>query len=335
MNNNKSCLKISTITPVYAGAEYLTELVTQIDRVRYKWCSDNAPFSLTEAIFVDDAAVDDSSVLLDQLAKAYPWIKVLHLSRNYGQHAATIAGILHSSGDWIVTLDEDLQHPPEKISDLLRNAAQSNHDLVYAKASGDVHENWIRDLGSRYYKNIMAWLTGIKYLPDFNSYRLIRGSIARAAASVCGHETYFDVALSWFSQNVGSHSMQLKDSRVINGGKSGYTFMKLLSHARRMFVSSRGKAMRYGILLGFISITLGFAIALYITLSEILDPGAFGARGWASLFASIFLLGGISIFLLGIMMEYLMVLVLHAQGKPVFFTIDRSSDQLLKTFFKV
>src|SRR5882672_7517570 len=102
---------------------------------------------------------------------------------------ATIAGILHTSGDWVVTLDEDLQHSPARIEDLLRKAIIHRSDIVYANAETRVHQSHLRDVGSRLYKHVMKLMTGNPNVTAFNSFRLIRGDVARAASSTCGHDT--------------------------------------------------------------------------------------------------------------------------------------------------
>ena len=101
-------------------------------RERQRWQTEGAPFELGEAIFVDDASIDSSSEVLRDLDEKYDWIRVVTLARNFGQHPATIAGILHTSGDWVVTLDEDLQHDSAAIESLLKIAAETNADIVYA-----------------------------------------------------------------------------------------------------------------------------------------------------------------------------------------------------------
>lgn len=108
-------ISISVIVPVYTGASFLRELTQEIERVRERWIASGAPLSIEELIFVDDAAIDNSADVLDDISKNKAWVTVLHLARNFGQHAATIEGVLHSSGDWVVTMDEDLQHPPAAI----------------------------------------------------------------------------------------------------------------------------------------------------------------------------------------------------------------------------
>src|SRR5262245_33636812 len=117
-----STISVSIVVPVYSGTKYLSDLVQELQKLRDRWADEQAPMCIAEIMLVDDAAIDDSPALIDRLAKQGSWITAIHLVRNFGQHAATIAGILHTSGDWVVTLDEDLQHPPARIEDLLRHA---------------------------------------------------------------------------------------------------------------------------------------------------------------------------------------------------------------------
>jgi len=254
---------------------------------------------------------------------------VLHLSRNFGQHPATTAGILQTTGDWVITLDEDMQHPPSKIEAMLHQAAISGIDVVYACPEQAVHESVFRDYSSRIYKKIIGYLAGNENIQLFNSFRLIRGSIARAASGVCGHDTYFDVALSWFSQRIGTVVMALKDDRVIQSGKSGYNIQKLFSHARRMIVSTHMKALRVGAVLGAIGLISSFAYGGYVLSAGLLFHINSGARGWSSLMVVVLFFGGVSTFMSGMLLEYIAVILLHTQGKPAFFIVDRRSDALL------
>src|SRR6516164_7722588 len=105
-------ISVSLVVPVYSGEPYLRRLVEAVEGLRQRWIAESAPIGIAELIFVDDSAVDGTPALLDTLAAEKPWVTTLHLARNFGQHPATAAGILHSSGDWVATLDEDLQHPP-------------------------------------------------------------------------------------------------------------------------------------------------------------------------------------------------------------------------------
>lgn len=333
MNESSPPVTVSIVVPVYAGAAFLIELVDRLERSRTELIDVTAPVHIAELIFVDDAAIDHSPVLLDQLAADRPWLRVLHLSKNFGQHPATIAGILYSCGDWVVTLDEDLQHPPEKLQDMLALAATKGLDVIYAEPEGAIHQSLVRDAGSRLFKRLIATLTGERHIPLFNSFRLLRGPVARAASSVCAHETYFDVALCWFTQRIGTLRIDMKDQRVISGANSGYSLRKLFSHARRMAMSTQVKLLRIGALLGLLTTLVGVGYAAFLIMIELTAPGSSGARGWPSLMVTHLLFNGIVLFLVSVMLEYLSILTLRAQGKPTFFAVDRSSDARVAAYF--
>jgi len=333
MPDNLEKIRLSVVIPVYSGENYLEALAQQLDELRSRWIENKAPISLSEAIFVDDAAIDNSLHVLNSLSERYPWITVLTLSRNFGQHPATEAGILYTSGDWVVTMDEDLQHPPALIEALLTKAVTDGCDIVYANPKHAVHQNLVRDLGSRYYKRIIARLTGIKTIPLINSFRLVRGTIARAASSVCSHDTYLDIALTWFTERIGFVRVDLKDKRLIESGESGYNLRKLLSHARRMILSTQTKALRIGGLLGILTFFLSLSFGSYIFLNYFFEWTVMDVQGWASIVVISSFLGGLSLLLIAIVIEYISIILLHTQGKPTFFLVDRSGDKLLLDYF--
>jgi polyisoprenyl-phosphate glycosyltransferase len=326
-------IEISVIVPVYSGERYLEALLAEIVLLRHNWMSEGAPVALSELIFVEDAAIDGSSAVLGKISAAESWVTVLHMSRNYGQHPATIAGIMYSSGDWIVTMDEDMQHPPSAIPLLLKKAIDCHADVVYAKSHDGTHQSQFRDISSRLYKKAIEWLTGNRTVSNINSFRLIRGAIARCASSSCIHETYFDVALTWYTDRFESVEMQLRDERYISTGHSGYNLRKLLSHARRMLVSSNLKILRMAALLGFAIVCLSFSVSGLLVFLRLFSLYQVDARGWTSTLIVINMLGGTTIFLIGILLEYVSILVQRVHGRPLFFTIDRSSDEALSTYF--
>lgn len=167
-------LSLSVVVPVYSGEKYLPLLVDEVEKVRTDWKLAGHPFEIAELLFVDDNAIDQSSDVIDRLAEQNDWITALHLSRNFGQHPATIAGILHSSGDWVVTMDEDLQHPPSAIVSLLKEVAETGADLIYVRSDDGVHNNAFRDISSRATKGAIEFLSGNSAISKSSSFRLIR-----------------------------------------------------------------------------------------------------------------------------------------------------------------
>jgi polyisoprenyl-phosphate glycosyltransferase len=331
--SSRPAVTVSVVVPVYSGEQYLRNLIAELERVRNDWRGKDAPMELAEVILVDDSAIDGSPALVDSLAADHPWVTGIHLMRNFGQHAATIAGILHSSGDWVVTMDEDLQHPPSEIEGLLREAVGRGADLVYARPAGAVHERASRDWTSRGFKKLMAALTGNKNLEHVNSFRLLRGSMARAASSVCGHETFFDVALSWFTKRIAFRTLELKDRRVIEAKRSGYSTRALLSHARRMLISSQIKPLRLFGLVAMALVVASLAGAVVVLIQKLMFPSSITATGWTSLMLTLLLFSSMITALVSLALEYLSSLVQASHGKPLFFTVDRSADAPLVTYF--
>lgn len=323
---------LSTVTPVYRGAAYLRELVAALETVRAEFRDRQIPVTLTESIFVDDAAVDDSVAVLRELQATRAWIRVVHLSRNSGQHGATVAGILHSSGDWVATLDEDMQHHPRHLLPLLLHAAARSNDVVYGTSSGAVHRSAFRNFSSRLYKRIASWVAGNPVIRSFSSFRMMRGSVVRAACSVSTHDTYFDVVLSWFTGRIGALQLPLVDTRTLSGGRSGYSLKKLFLHARRMLLSSDIKPLRVASAVGLIALATSFFLAVAIVIQKLTRPETIELRGWASLMVAISFFGGLTAFLVGVVIEYMSTLVQHALGKPTFFVVDRRKDALLLPF---
>ncbi|MAE96451.1 MAG: hypothetical protein CL910_17520, partial [Deltaproteobacteria bacterium] len=173
-------------------------------------------------------------------------------------------------------------------------------------------------------------LAGDEHVPLFNSFRMMRGSVARAAAAVSTHDTYFDVALGWFTNRVTSLPMELHDTRPDMARGSGYGPRALLSHARRMLISSDVKALRIGASIGVTALLTSLVSTLLVLGMWMVRPEFFdGVRGWLSLFLAILFFGGMTALLAGIAVEYNATLLRLAQGKPTFFVVDRSKDRLL------
>ncbi len=321
---------ISTVTPVYNGSKYLAGLIDALSVLRDDLKSADAALELGESIFVVDDAIDDSETLLRSISATKDWVKVVTLSRNYGQHPATIAGMLHSSGDWIITLDEDLQHHPKYILSMLEKAAKSEADVCYANSADRVHNSFVKDNLARLFKSIMARILNNPHTQKFNSFRAIRGDIARGASSICRHETYLDIALSWFTKRIVTQNVLLIDDRNLNSEESGYSFMGLVRHAKRMVMSSKIKFLRLAIPFGIVAFLTSIVLSIYALASAALNYEAVVHKGWASTILVVLLLGGITILLVSILLESIGDLMLSSNGKPTFFVVDRSKDAELK-----
>ena len=265
-------LSLSIVIPVYAGESYLRRIVESLDRLHEGLDSRDIPIRLHEAIFVLDEPIDDSRQILEEMDRKYPWVRLVELSRNFGQHCATVAGILHSSGDWVATMDEDLQHPPSSLPFVIASGAREHADVIYVTSLKGKHKSLYRNAASRSVKRLVGWLSGTRHVAKFSSFRVLRGQIARAAASVCGNETYFDMTLGWFTERVADVPLDLVDPRGSGGQKSGYGFFSLLRHAKRMLFSADIRFFRLATLVSAASFLFALIMLAWVFVSYFLSP---------------------------------------------------------------
>jgi len=322
-------LYLSTVTPVYAGAPYLERLVSELDSLRLDLLrTQNIRFK--EAHFVVDGTSDGSFEILQDLQKRYEWVMPVELSRNYGQHPATKAGVQLTNSDFVATLDEDLQHRPHEIKKMLHYMVENNADIVYASATSKIHQSHFRNFCSVAVKRILGYLAGNQNFSSFNSFRLMNGSIARSASSIKGVDVYFDIALSWFTNRIATAPIELIDTRINSGTLSSYSVKALFSHARRMALSTNTKIPKFLALLGFLAVCFSGLLALNIIYQKLFSDALSGAAGWASLSVTLLFFGGILTLMLSFVLEYSTYITLTIMGKPNFSYIKRIPLALLR-----
>jgi glycosyltransferase involved in cell wall biosynthesis len=318
---------LSFVIPVYRGEPFLTGLVDRLAALRDQLETGARPARVLEAIFVCDEPVDGSAKLLTALAAKHPWVSVVHLARNAGQHGATAAGMLHTSGDWVISIDEDGQHDPFHVLALLDAALPTSRDICYALPTAAVHERWWRNASSRVAKRLVAWLVGDPVVPLFNSFRLVRGEIARAAGALAGHEFYLDVAMRWLTNRVTTSRLELHDPR----NQSGYTLRSLLSHFRRLVMAYHPPILRWMPALGFVGAALCVGLGVVAVAQRALYPESVPVQGWTSLFVMVAFSTALMVSLFGLVLERLTSTMSRAQGRPAFMIVDRSKDALWST----
>jgi glycosyltransferase involved in cell wall biosynthesis len=329
-------ITISTVTPVYGGEKYLPDLLHALKVLREEWKTNYEGLKLKESIFVIDECRDNSDQILMAYQKNEPWVKVHYLSKNFGQHPATIAGVIQSTGEWVVTVDEDLQHHPKHIMDLLRRSVKEHSDICYVNSESKVHKSFIKDMFSKWFKYLVGRMIGDKNAKYYSSFRCIRGSVARAAAAVAGPDAYFDVALGWFTKRVVSENIELIDLRNLNAAEqSGYSLWSLIKHGKRMIMTAKLKLVRVIMFLGIVSFLFSIVFSAYVLFGSLYyGTDQFRIEGWPSTIVSIYFFGGLSCLFLGIIIEIISDLTMRANGKPTFFIVNRESDYRLVEILK-
>ena len=304
--------EFSVVIPVYQAEITLPGLITELLPLTEVTISpDGYPFVVREVLLVHDNGPDLSASVMRELAAEHAFIRTVWLSKNYGQHAATLAGMASSGFEWIVTLDEDGQHNPAEMGGLLDTAMREQASVVYAKPTNPAPHGWARNAASKTAKWLLTKLFVGSNAPDYQSYRLIAGTIGRSVAAYSGSGVYLDVAMGWVAHNVVTSPVALREE---GDRSSGYSTRRLFSHFWSMVLSSGTRGLRMVSILGLALASLGALLTVYIIVSRI--TGNVGAEGWASTLVVILLSSGAILFSLGIIAEYIGINVNMAMGKP-------------------
>jgi glycosyltransferase involved in cell wall biosynthesis len=313
---------VSVVIPVYRGQATLPELVREIAQLTEPQVSPaGRPFKVSELLLVWDRGPDTSDEVLRDLAGSFPFVRIVWLSRNFGQHPATLAGMTSSTGTWIVTMDEDGQHDPTAIGSMLDAAYANRAELVYASPIDPPPHPFLRNIASKITKWLFVRLLATSDFEEFNSYRLILGEVGRSSAAYTGPGVYLDVALSWVVSNVSLCPVAM---RVEGRPPGSYTAKKLFGHFGRLLVSSGARPLAFVSIVGFLVFLVGIAWSIWILWQAAI--GVATPAGWTSTFVGLLLIGGLTLFSLGIIAQYVRVASDSALGRPLYVVVSDPDD---------
>jgi polyisoprenyl-phosphate glycosyltransferase len=305
---------ISVVVPVYAGELTLPMLVKEILVLTNGFSTSAGHLArIVEVVLVHDHGPDDSARVIRELAAEHPVVRPVWLSRNYGQHAATLAGMASAGGEWIVTLDEDGQHDPADIPALLDRAMEQQAGVVYARPVNGRQHGWFRNAASSASKRLVDLLVAEGNVRAYHSYRLMLGEVGRGVAAYAGVGVYLDVALGWVAGTAATCPVTL---RAEGTRPSGYRLSTLLSHFWRLVLTSGTRLLRLVAVFGAVLALLGLAFAVFLVLNKLF--GGAIQPGWTSVMVVVLVGTGAMMLTLGIMAEYLGVAVDMAMGKPLY-----------------
>ncbi|MGW0179628.1 glycosyltransferase [Nocardia sp. NPDC003345] len=310
--------RVSVVVPVYRGEQTIAGLVRELDRFATPTTTAGGlRFRIDDIVLVHDHGPDRSDLVLRHLGSEYPQVRVIWLSRNYGQDAATIAGLAAARGRWVVTMDEDGQHDPAHIADFLDTAHRERADLVYSRPTNTRPHGPLRNLTSRGAKLVLATLFAFPASTRFESFRLIRGDIGRRLAEVAANGAYLDVALTWVVGRTATAPVRLRSE---GRAESGYNYRRLFSLFWKMVLCSGTRGLRVVSLLGLTLALTGAVLAAVIIHAAL--TGDDNPEGWASIIVVLLLCSGALLFSLGLIAEYLGVVLHILVGKPLYLTVD-------------
>ena len=312
--------KLSIVIPVYNSEKTIEEVVNEAEIAISKF---NSKFEL-EIILINDYSKDNSLQVCKNICKHKSFVKLISFSKNFGQHNALMAGIKMASGDYIISMDDDLQTPPNGMGKLIDELEKNNYDVVFAKYKTE-NKSIFRIFGS-FVNDLMA--NALVEKPKsitINSYFIMKKYIADEIIKYSHAYPYIGGLIFRVTQNVGNVLIEHRERKI---GKSNYNLKKLLQLWFNGFTSFSVKPLRISSIFGlFFSIT-GFIYLLIIIIRKIINPGI--PAGWTSIMAAIIFFGGIQLLSIGLLGEYIGRLFLSINKKPQYVIKEKYSIDKVK-----
>ena len=304
---------ISVVVPVYNSATTLQPLLC---RLRAVHASIDLPY---EVILVNDGSRDASWAQIEALLEEFPELRGFDLMRNYGQHNALLCGIRKARYDVIVTIDDDLQNPPEEIPVLLAKL-QEGYDVVYGVPAAASH-GFLRNTASWLTKVVLQESMGATSAKSVSSYRAFRTHVRDAFRHYSSPNVSIDVLLTWGTNRFGSVPVR-HDRRA--AGESNYTFMKLVSHAFSLITGFSLLPLQVATFVGFAFTFVGFGVFLYALLNYLVRDVT--VPGFTFLACLIAIFSGVQMFALGVFGEYLARIHFRTMERPVYLVREQLAD---------
>jgi glycosyltransferase involved in cell wall biosynthesis len=296
-------LDLSIVIPAYKSSAILLFLISRLEAVLLP-----SPHRY-EILLIDDGSMDDTWNTIDQLTRTHESLRGISLTRNYGQHNALLCGIRAARGAVIITMDDDLQHSPEDIPELLAEIAKG-YDVVYGTPVAEQHGVW-RNLASQVAKMALQVALGVHAARSVSAFRAIRTSLRECFADYRAPSVTIDVLLSWGTTRISAIPVHHAPR---HSGTSHYSVGRLLAHAFNMITGYSGLPLRLASLMGFTMTLfgigiLGYVIGRYFWLG---NP----VPGFPFLASIIAIFSGAQLFSIGIIGEYVARLHFRMMDRP-------------------
>jgi len=306
---------LSVIIPVYNSGDILPLLAERLGASLKEICPEY------EVLLVNDGSGDNSWGVIQDLARKYPFIRGINLMRNFGQHNALLCGIRAARFEYLVTMDDDLQHPPEEIYRLVDEIGKG-FDVVYGIPQKLVHSPW-RNFSSKFTKYFLAKVLGISRIKYLSAFRIIRRDIREAFVNFDSPSVIIDALLTWGTNNFGIVEVNEQQRSI---GHSNYTLAKLIKVTMVVLTGFSTFPLRFASILGFAFTLFGIAVLVYV-LARTVSEGSIPGFPFLASIVSIF--SGVQLFTLGIFGEYLARIFTRSMNQPAYM-IQATTDSSAK-----
>jgi glycosyltransferase involved in cell wall biosynthesis len=294
---------ISVVVPVYNGAATLPELAARVEEA--------LAGRAYELVLVNDGSADESWERIEALVRDRSQVRGLDLMRNYGQHNALLAGIRAARGAVVVTIDDDLQNPPEEIPKLLAELERDEADVVYGTAAEQHYGLW-RSLGTRLSKLALRIAIGSDVAGRVSAFRAFRTDLRQAFAGFEAPYVSIDVLLNW---GAARYAFVPVEHRARDEGQSSYSFGRLATHALNVLTGFSTRPLRWASLLGVGFTLFGVAILVLVVVRSFVEESVPGFPFLASIIA---IFAGVQLLTLGVIGEYLARMHGRVMDRPAY-----------------
>ena len=275
-----------------------------------------------EILFINDGSTDRTLDSIRQLRQTDQRVNYVNLSRNFGKEIAMLAGFDYTTGDCCVIMDADLQDPPELVDKMLQYW-EEGYDDIYAKRRSRGEESWLRRHLSLAFYGILQKMSRIDILPNVGDFRLLDRRCVIALRHMREHERYTKGLFCWIGYNKKGIEFDRGDRLA---GQSSWGFFKLLNLAIEGITSSTTSPLRIATICGMLFATTSFFYALYFLIKTILYGDQ--TAGFPTLIVVILFLGGVQLFSLGIIGEYVGRIFKETKGRPAYLASDYNEKKL-------
>jgi glycosyltransferase involved in cell wall biosynthesis len=295
---------ISVVTPVYNGEASIAELCRRLAEVLPRISTQH------EVILVNDGSRDRSWETISELSSRSPMVRGLNLMRNYGQHNALLCGIRAAKYETIVTMDDDLQHPPEELPRLLARL-EEGFDVVYGAPKAE-QNGFMRAVASRITRLALRAAIGSNVAKNVSAFRVFRTQLREAFANYQSPFVSIDVLLTWATTRFSATTVVFQPR---HSGSSNYTFTKLVRHALDMMTGFSTAPLQLASLIGFTCTLFGLGVFIYVFVRYCLEGSVPGFPFLASIIA---IFSGAQLFALGVIGEYLARMHFRSMKRPAY-----------------
>lgn len=302
---------LSVVVPMYNEEEVLPLFVARL-RPALDSLVTTGFVTAYEVLVVDDGSQDASVEVLTGLGSSWPELRVVELRRNSGQQLAIAAGLRTARGDWVATMDADLQDPPELLSSMLDAAHHKNVDVVYTCHADRASDGPLKSAAASAYYRLVRQVSGVPVQPHVGDYRLMSRAVIRALNALPERHRVHRLLLPW----LGFDSVTLRHTRDKRpAGKTHYSVPRLLKITADSVVSFTTAPLRYATVIGMSTGVLSLFLACGAVVARVTGVSV---PGWASLAVMVTFLGGVQLICTGILGEYLGRVFIEVQRRPAY-----------------